>query len=179
MATPPPVSDGAESWNSCKALWKFLKKRRDAPRGNFTFYVFLIFAVVGGGGVGIWVALIQAISTGHWEMRTIVSSLYTYFPAVAMASAFELILPDSSQKYVRSFALASISILTVLAIVTAIMPPGPMSLCFAISGVGLAIAFWWIANAENKTLYDPPPEDAPLGGSPTREAGGDISGFAH
>ncbi|GEM_PF-2230978 len=163
-----------ENENYWRHLGSYVARKFCVPWRHPTYLFYLFVAIVGAGGLGIWSVLYNG-----GDNEKIVASLYTYFPAVAMASAFELILPKSNEKYVRSFALFVLFILALVAFVIGANPAKPYSLYLGIFGAGGAIALWWLANAENENLHDSPELEskAAIGGDVGKPVVGDTNDF--
>jgi len=150
-------------------LGQYLKSQFIAPIGHPTFWLYLIIAVIGAGGLGIWVAIYQR------DVQDIVAALFTYFPAIAMASGFELILKDDQRKFVRSTAFATAVTLILIAVLVASLPRGSLSFALGIIGYIISLAFWWVANADNVVLHDTPaPSVASIGGKIDQPIRGDL-----
>ena len=60
-----------EPINSLVLLWGDLKRKFIAPTKSFTFYTHLMFAVIAGGGMGIWNALYQSTFATEWNLYRI------------------------------------------------------------------------------------------------------------
>lgn len=165
------MNTAKEEPNYWAHLGDYLARKWHAPRNHPTFFFYLFIAVIGAGGLGIWSAIFRG------ELKAFVESLYTYFPAVAMASAFELILPHANKKYERSLAISIAAVLSVLAFVMVSISAGIFCIILGILGYFLSLALWWIANAENKTLHDTPIAEAAIGGDVNKQPKGDTSGF--
>jgi hypothetical protein len=163
------------NWNSFDALGQFILSRLKGPAGHFSFWVYLVLAVAGFGAFGVC-AVLYDVRSETWELKSLFSALYTYFPAIAMASAFDLILPDN-RKYVRSFAIAAAVLCFLLALFTATLNSDNLRMLCGLLGCGVALFLWWIANGENPNLRDLPPSNASTGGSTTAAPAGDLSNF--
>jgi len=157
------------STNYYSEFGEYLKKQFASPIRHPTFLLYLLIAVIGAGGLGIWVSMYRQ------DMGNFIVSLFTYFPAIAMASGFELILKEDQRKFVKSGAFAMASILILIAILVASLPVGIASLIIGVIGYVLSLAFWWVANAENTILHDTsPPAKVTIGGDVNQETNGDI-----
>jgi hypothetical protein len=170
------TADVRPKWTSYRALGDFLLRRLQAPRGHVSFFAFFFVAIVGCGGFGLWAALLRSCFLNSWNAQPFIVALYDFFPPIAMASAFELVLAPQ-EKYVRSFALLASAILMVLAVVAAVLHDGGLALFLCIVASPCALLLWWVANGENEALHDAPPKDAALGGATTQDTKGDLSGF--
>ncbi|MDG7001768.1 MAG: hypothetical protein JRN15_21950 [Nitrososphaerota archaeon] len=151
------AADEVERWSSIEALQDFLKTRLTAPWGHFTFLAFFIIGIIGVGGFGLWKEFYTAFHLDKWSAIPFISALQTYFPAIAVASTFELVTAEKHPKYVRSFAFVMTLLIFALAFLTAMPISVAIALSFGILGAIVAIALWVIGNAENAAYQDPPP----------------------
>lgn len=158
-------------------FWQCLERKQKAARSHPTFFFYFLSAVVLAGGCGIWVAVFQQSNAETWEWLPVVSALYTYFPALAAASAFELVLTQNSEKSVRALAIAGL-ITIVLVVALAIgMAPSWKSFAVCVVGYLLSLGLWFLANAENGNLHDLPPPTTATGGDANATPAGTVADF--
>ncbi len=167
--------ESGTSWNSFSALGQFILSRLTGPTKHFSFWFYFVVAVAGFGAFGVWV-VVYNVNEADWKLESLFSALYTYFPAIAMASAFDLILPDT-RKYVRSFAIAVAVLSFLLAIFTATLSIPLLRFGCGLLGCAVALFLWWVANGDNPNLRDVPPTDAALGGKPSDAPAGNTTGW--
>lgn len=161
--------------NSFVLLWNYLCEQFRAPMGHFSYWVYFIVAVLGAGGLGIWVELYKLKTASN--VPGVITAIYTYFLAVAAGAAFQIGFEENSRKYVRSFAFLSVVVIMAPAFLQAagIMKSELTSLVVGALWCLAALALWWIANGKNVSLHDAfDPNDA-LGATPAAQAAGNKS----
>ena len=110
------------------------------------------------------------------EFEGILTAIYTYFPAIAVGAAVQLIM-DRPPKPVASFTMVWVVFSLVLVIpysVGLVQPDDALRL--GVVGSVMAFLMWWVANGANPSYLDSSPEDT-LGATPTSEPAGDTSNF--
>ena len=155
--------------NSFKDFSEFVSLQFTIPQGQLSFWAFLLIGIVGAGGYGVWVELYRwnASTSTTNNLSGVILAVFTYYPALAGASIFQLIF--HSEKYVRSgFTVIGVTIY----LLTFIFFPSPGSFSISNLLIGLTLAFisiliWWIANGADATYHDNP--------NPNSSTGGDIS----
>lgn len=140
----------------CGDLWGRLRTIADPAR-----LMYFVFVVVGIGGLGVWqssVALLHA-------------NLATYAMGIAAAGAVELVLPESTSRAMKMFAIS----LGIMAIST--------SLLYARIGQGqivwvAPVSAWllWILSASSNVNIGSQNPVAATGGD-THQVAGDLTGF--
>ncbi len=167
--------------NSNKLLWESLAERWKNPKGNSTFSIYFWIAVVGVGGAGVWAEIFPPLVKGTWDWnpKGVASGLYTFFPAVAVTSAFELILPDKQLRSVRAFGVAAL----VIALGWLFLCANIANACTAVISAGIgaiaSLLLWRVANGLNPILQDfaTPEAQNPVGGHDTSMPAGSDDGF--
>lgn len=161
--------------NSFAALWKYLRDQLSAPVGHVSFWFYLIGAIVVVGGLGVWVEVYQA--TQRPNAPSVLTAIYTYFPAVAAAGSFQMNLEADDMKYVRSFALGAFGLVLVAVIFQAlhVFGDGVWSFVVGIVGSIAALLLWWIANGKNPSFQDAVNPKDSLGADPSTEVSGGAS----
>jgi hypothetical protein len=159
--------------NSFELLWNYLCEQFRAPVGHFSYWVYFLVAILGAGGLGIWVELYKMTKVSN--AGGVITAIYTYFLAVAAGAAFQIGFEEDSRKYVRSFAFLSFVVIMLPAFFHAagVMEGEAMSLVVGSMWTLGALALWWVANGKNLSLHDSfDPNDA-LGAAPTTKVEGD------
>lgn len=157
------------SWQHWVGLRDFFIERLRGPVKNPTFIIYFIVAILGVGGIGIWSSLSSLDGT------IIGASLYTYFLALAAASAFDLVLAEKQRKYIRAITIAIGVVIITLAIRMIAHPIGAFSIGCGIGGYAVATLLWWIANADNPNLSDDTANVT--GGDTNKPTSGSTEGF--
>lgn len=157
----------AEGPNSWVLLGKELLRRSLFPLPHISFFFYFLVAVVGLGGIGIWIEL-EALSRNMEKppsLGSLRTALISFFPALAGTSCMQLIWSDESRKYLKSFSTAMMIGAAMAAIMTARSTVSDSTALWVASIACLvALWIWWIANAFQKEFLDPP--DAAVGGDP-------------
>lgn len=144
-------------------LWAFAKKRVKKPCGHPSYWFYFGLIVVGVGGIGVWKAVFC-----DQTYQAVASNLMTFFPAIAGASAFEIVLSKDEETVPKSARAATLLLGGLLGL--AVVFIWSRDTCPAATIVGIVAAFlslvlWWIANAENNALLDSRPGSGAFGGS--------------
>lgn len=130
-------------------------------------------AVLIFGGFGVWAPIIlNSLGLSSWLTNPLVNALYTYFPAIAGASAIDLLF-GTQIKLVKSFAILVLAVIIIWATTTL----GYKNIYFGIIGVLLSLSLWWVANGDNPNLLDFPSPDATLGGDTSNPVNGQTDDF--
>lgn len=163
--------------NSFAPLGAYLWHQLRTPLGQVSFWTYLILAVWGFGGLGVWVEVIKHVR-GADNIESILTAIYTYFPAVAFGSSMQLIIREDTRRHVRSFALLIGAILVIIASLQGLELFYHYEFMWSYIGVLIATILWWCANGSDENLHDNISPDASLGDSPASPAVGDTRGFA-
>jgi hypothetical protein len=150
--------------NSFKDFGEFVCSQLSIPLGQLSFWAFLLIAIVGAGGYGVWVELYRWSNTADANLSGVILAIFTYYPALAGASIFQLIF--HSEKYVRSgFTVIGVSIFLITFFF--FPTPGSVNICSLLIGLLLAfisVFIWWIANGNDGTYHDNPNPNSSTGG---------------
>lgn len=165
------------SRNSFGLLWAYLRGQFEAPVGSVSFWVYLVVAILGLGALGIYVELYK-FSNVSCNSESLLTAIYTYFPAVTAGAWLQMTLDANGKKYIVSFAAITMFILILLAFLHAVNLYRTPFLSFVVGIVGIcgSTLFWWTANGGNQSFQDFDPTDS-LGGRTESEPQGDASGF--
>lgn len=91
----------ADEPNSWVLLGRELLRRSRSPLQHFSFVAYFLVAVVGLGGIGIWLELEAMSRVPQTTLNPLVSvrtALISFFPALAGTSCMQLIWSDESKK---------------------------------------------------------------------------------
>jgi hypothetical protein len=175
MNTPQTPQASLSSWYP---LRRELVRRVREPASQVSYVIFFLLGILGISGLGIWFeccrALLNAADSGK---QPILNAIYTYFPAVAGASAFQMIIGEP-ERFLRSFAILLMALVFILAMVLLLGIAGSNGWAFTVSAFAVVLSWfaWWIANADEPGLTDIRP-DSTLGGSTTKAPSGSTEGF--
>jgi len=156
-------------------FFSFLNKRIKKPIGHPSYWFYFLVIVTGAGGIGVWKAVFLDKC-----FQAVASNLMTFFPAVAAASAFEIVLGKDDYKTPKSARVATLFVGLLLIVAVAIIWPNDSTALATVTGTIAALislVLWWIANAENTALLDSPPGKEAFGGPVSGEVEGDVSEF--
>ncbi len=165
--------------------WKYLGgellRRTIQPVKDVPFVLYVILAIIGLGGLGIWVELVKVLlASGPFDQTGLLIALATFFPALIGSSSLQLILASTGNgnKVLVSFALLICGVAVAVGVLINVFfetyPAAAFrsSIFFAL----IAVWLWWITNGDDPT-YKSAPVDAPSGGDTDRPLKGDTSGF--
>lgn len=162
--------------NSFRLLRDYLYEQLAAPLNQFSFWAYLVLAVVIFGGLGVWVEVYKLVRHSPAGVGGFLSALYTYFPAIAFASSMQLVIREDQHRYVRSFALLVGTVLLGIAILHALQSwSETTSVITGVVACAISLLFWWITNATDSNLHDDPRNA--LGRSPQSEPAGNTNEF--
>lgn len=177
-ANGAPENEEAKPYNGLKAAGQEIIRRLSKPISQITFWIYLALAVVGLGGLAIWVELwryFHPMATGanpHSPLDSLKLALATVFPAIVGASALELVLNDD--KMARNLGLVFLSICALLAIYLLGFgnPSDGLAIFLGALGCVGAVFVWWIASGLDDIFQDRSKPDDAVGGDPRRDLPG-------
>ena len=148
---------------------------------RFPFLVFVLVAIVGLGGLGIWAELVKVtLSENPERLDGVFTAVAAFYPAVVGSASFQLLL-IATGKMDRTITAFGILVLTftigaavLLSIYHALYPIA--CLIAAVFLVIFSIWLWIVTNADDP-IFKPVSVDAASGGSPSRDPKGDLSQF--
>lgn len=163
--------------NSFVLLWRYLRKQVLLPLDQFSFWAYFIFAVVILGGMGLWIEVGRYLLTQDPRAEPVLTAIYTYFPAIAFASSFELVMREDDQRQVRTLAICVVVVLSLVIVVHAARLVGSSgSSLLGVFACLVAFLVWWVANGDNKNLRDVQAK-VTLGDEPSAPPAGGTGGF--
>ena len=162
-----------------------LKERARKPLKHPTFVMYFVGIIIFLGGLGLLDPVLNSVMLGKWpeiEGVRVVSACYTYFLAIAATAAVDLILSLNQRKFLLMFFLLcclAVVLLAFLAFVLGTFRGDATAAAFpSVLGYALALFLWWVGNANNTNLLEPPVKpDASTGGDAQANPAGDLSGF--
>lgn len=162
-------------------LWAELGRRTKVFPKRVPFFAYVLVAIIGLGGLGIWAELVRmALSTDNHGFDRVFTAAATFYPAVIGSATFQLLLIATGRldKIIAAFGIFvlvfSIGAAVLLALFRSLYPVS--SLVAAILLVGFAIWIWIVANADDP-IFKGDPGDAPSGGNTTRPLKGNLGDF--
>ncbi len=84
-------------------LGAYIRSQIRSPIPHFSFWVYLFVAVLGAGALGFWVEVIRLLR-GDSDTGSVLTAIYTFFPALAAGATLQMSLDEREKKYVISFA---------------------------------------------------------------------------
>lgn len=174
-AEEPPETSRAKPYNGLKAAGREITRRLKRPASQFTFWVYLLLAVIGLGGLAIWVEWWRYANAPETNgapppsLEGLRLALATVFPAIVGASALELVLNDN--KMARNLGLVFLAVCFLLAVYLLGFghPSDAFGIGLGIVGCLAAIFVWWVASGLDETFQDTSDPNDAVGGPPTRE----------
>ncbi len=162
-------------------LGRELVKRTCDPIQHFPFVAYMLIAIVGLGGLGVWAELLKiGISNSPIGLANVITSVLTFFPALVGAAAIQLLLASANDRIFIAFAMLIMFVFFAFAILLPFFSVTHPFIVLFLSGVCsvFAVWAWWITNGDNPTFQKiPPPNDAATGGSTDRKLSGTLEGF--
>ena len=176
-----PIATNHENGGEFAYLWGELSRRtKEFPkRAVLVFYV--LGAVAGLGGLGIWTELVRMLlSENHYGWDRVFTATAAFYPAVIGSAAFrlQLVATGKPDQIISAFGLLVLLFAFGTAVFLAFFGvdhPGP-SLVAAIVLALFAIWIWIVANVDDP-IYKSIPVDTASGGNPSRDPKGDFSEF--
>ncbi len=168
------------SLNGFGAVGRELLRRTRRPRGEFVFWVYFVLCVLGLGGLGFWVELLQLngqpAQNRSWDNAY--TALVTFFPALIGSSCVQMVFETNNRRMQAFAIICCAGALVMGATLISTMRPASCVMWFLSIVMCLtSLWVWWIANADNKALHDEPPGDAAVGGDPDAPLAGDFGGI--
>lgn len=157
-----------------------LARRTKRPAREFTYWTYFIVCVLGLGGLGCWVELVQvngeAPAARDWNNTY--TALVTFFPALIASSCVQMVFEVKSKPWhAFSIGLLMLSLVVGLALISHARPASASAWFWAIVACLASLWIWWIANADNPSLHDGASPDDAVGGNPDAALAGDLSGM--
>ena len=188
MSTELPI-DYEHQW---EWLVNDLKRRTREPKNDVSFVLYVLTAIVGIGGLGIWVEIVKYAQSSDKNVGGIIIALSAFFPALTGSAAFQLVLDsldktneDKSEKRFANKILSTFAIATMVAffgldlllvICSKSFPNLILTLCCLCSMASVWV--WWVSNADQKTFRTKPPSpEQSVGGSTEKPLPGGTDGF--
>lgn len=170
------MEENNKGTGSIRLLRAYLRDRFKTPYGHVTFWFYFVMAIIVFGGLGIWVEIAKSLSP-EGDIKGLITAIYTYFPAVAAAAAFQIDLEEGKKNYLRAFALTALVVVFAPAFLHAagVISDHVLSLFVGIFFTFLALALWWVANGRNLNFHDDIDPDDSLGLDPAAEVSGGAS----
>lgn len=167
--------------NQSMNLMEFLHHRLAHPRGQLTFSIYFWTTVVGVGGAGVWAEVVPPLLHGTWvwDWPRLAAAFFTFFPAIAVTSGFDLALNPKQQRVVRAFGIGAIIAVMGWLLLCMFHPIAWVSAWLGLIGSIIALLLWRVANGENPLLHDSdgPTFTNPMGGPTERPAAGSEGDF--
>lgn len=168
--------------NRYRELLEEIKRRSLEPFEQISFIVYFLVAILGLGGLGVWVELHHWIydPSCHPSLSGLRTAVNTFYPALAGASALQLVFSEQA-KHIRSFAILLFVafIATALWLAPAIITDRSAIIAGSIASLA-ALWCWCIANADAPEFKDTDPDAAVGGGDPAmKPLPGELNGFQH
>lgn len=170
------MEENQKGTGSIRLLRAYLQDQFKSPCGHVTFWFYFVMAIIGFGGLGIWVEIVKTFQPER-GVDGLITAIYTYFPAVAAAAAFQIDLEEGKKNYVRAFALTALIVIFAPAFLHAagVIANHFWSLAIGVLFTLMALALWWVANGRNLSFHDDIDPDDSLGLDPSAAISGGAS----
>ncbi len=177
------MTEGTES-SYYVILRQKLGRRTREPLRHPSFVIYLLVAVFGFGGLGLWIELYRYVNAPPEAKASLDAArvaMMTLFPALVGSTALQAIWAESERDF-RSFAVLVLAVSVLMAVIV-----GPMSsvsngaalLLGAMAWIG-ALWFWIVTNADQQDFRDRISPSAPIGGdNPNVELPGNLDEYTH
>ena len=170
------------SINSFVLLQRDCLLRLGKPIGSVTFWTYMVWGVMGFGGLAIWIEVVKHCWIGSSDSLTtdgIRLAVLTYFPAVGCAAGQQISIVEKDRKYMRSFGItASFGFMTLCIISFLLQIKHPnWSLFLGIVCSIAAVLTFWIAIGLDESFHDTDP-DAAVGGTTDIALKGETGDFS-
>ena len=148
---------------------------------RFPFVAFVLVAIVGLGGVGIWAELVKmSLSEDPGRLDGVFTAVAAFYPAVVGSASFQLLL-IATERMDRNITAFGVLILTFTIAATVLLSVyyAHYPVTCLIAAVFLAFfSIWlWVVTNVGDPIFQPVSVDAATGGSPSRDPKGDLSAF--
>ena len=162
-------------------LWQELTRRTRQPWKQVTFVMYLLSAIVGFGGFGIWVEIVELnLSEDPRNYDGLYTAVATFYPALIGSASFQLLLiaVAETNKVMTSFVVTVLLAALASAILLGIFHNQYPTARFVVATLLAFFSMWlWIMTDADNPIYRTLPVDTPTGGNPQRDLKGDMSEF--
>lgn len=176
---------GEVNHDGYRKLFEEIFRRLRSPGKNPTFAIFFVTTLICYSGSGLWLELAKYwFDIGTKYESGIRSAVASYFPAIAGGVAMQLAISEE-QRSLRALGQLVAWLLGSMSLVLVLAPSLPLwlEIVLGISGTLVALAFWWIVNADKPDLQNEvPPPVAATGGQDSQRAlsgGSALANFVH
>lgn len=154
---------GASNWLLYRKLTAELRRRTIEPVAHPSFVAYFLVAIVGFGGLGVWLELYRYIYAAQPAppLDGLRVAINTFYPTLAGAASLQLLWAENDKKELRSVAV--LLFVLFIAIALWVSPPVIENKPAIITGSLVSIAAlwcWWIANADAHDFHDTNPDAA-------------------
>ena len=162
-------------------LRRELSRRTAELWKRFPFLAFVLVAIVGLGGLGIWAELVKmSLSENPQRLDGVFTAVAAFYPAVVGTASFQLLLIATGEmdRIITAFGiLVLVSTIGAAVLLSVYHAQYPVTcLIAAVFLVFFSIWLWVVTNADNP-LFKSVSVDASTGGSTSRAPKGDLSAF--
>jgi len=168
-----PQNSASESYNGIKAAFKEIGERMATPANQMSFWIYLVFAVMGLGGLAIWIEIwrychVVNVSGHEKSLDGIKLALATVFPAIIGSSGLELVLNDRKMSRNIGILFLGLSLFLTFYLLGFGNPSDSVAIALGIVGCIGAVCVWWIASGFDEIFQDTADPEAPVGGDVRR-----------
>ena len=165
-------------------LFREIKNRTCTPMKDPAFVIYLLIAIIGLGGLGIWAELIKVVLLNsldqQFDLNSLQTAIVTFFPALIGTSALQLnyAAVDNDDKILLAFgwlgmfsAIIAAILISTLSYISEKDHYFYISIVFAI----VAVWFWCFTNGYNPNFKSS--TEGAAGGNPLNALKGNTKGF--
>ena len=178
MSLTGTQNDSVGEWGY---LGQELTRRTCQPWKQVTFVMYLLSAIVGFGGFGVWVEFVELnLSEYPRNYDGLYTAVATFYPALIGSASFQLLLISVAEtnKVMTSFVVTVLLAALTCAILLSIFHDQYPTARFFMAALLAIVSMWlWIITDADNPIYRTLPADTPSGGNPQRDLKGDMGGF--
>ena len=167
--------DSSTDIGDWQQLWEEFRCRSKKIPSSIPILVFALVAIIGAGGIGIWVELFES---GLNQKKELLTLIYTYFAALTGTTACQIILRANSNKVCTSIGILTLgfAIGGVFLVLKYRSTNLNEMLCVAVVFAIISIIIWALANIDSIEFTTP--DEASVGGDKNKKLKGNIDEFS-
>jgi len=141
----------SEYW---RELYALLRKMLLSPWSHPPFAFFFFFGVLLLGASGVWFTVCKQLFAESFSLIEVTASIAVFFPALCLASTWDIIFPEDNNRSLRSLAVLIATVAVSLAILSLLLAQKDSywAIVPAVTGLLFGVVSWVLANGENPNL---------------------------
>lgn len=157
-----------DTWSDWRDFGVTLLSRISKPSAHPRFVLYFFGIIVLGGSLGISIPSIRNIivsGSGEAEWFSVLHSASTYTLAILAAALADAILSENVKPSLKLLIFVLAAVVGLCAIIILFLKSIESGTVLSVISGVLALFLWWVSNAENANLLEPPPKaNVALGG---------------